>query len=227
VITDSWVRAAIMRSAPRRQKGQVAISSTSRLLSGPLSDVAHRRASPWHRERRRGRRERSRDGPRLPCRAPSGSDHVVRRWPKQEPCVHPTYNSAVSEVTGHVLSYAVHMCTMQAKNRCRQGQPSRCTTHSRCRRRRQLYVCGTPAQPSPVKEEDRSPRRGHWGWAMCRPRCYARLAARPVCAAHGGPDRVAPAGGRGGPLATPGPGYHAKERQAAQTGPGAAATRNF
>ena len=31
-------------------------------------------------------------------------------------------------------------------------------------------------------------------WAMCRPRCYARLAARPVCAAHGGPDRVAPAG---------------------------------
>ncbi len=49
------------------------------------------------------------------CRAPSGSDHVVRRWPQQEPCVHPTDNSAVSEVTGHVLDYTVHMCTIQAK----------------------------------------------------------------------------------------------------------------
>jgi hypothetical protein len=178
----------MMRSAPRRQKGQVAISRSN--------------------TRRSSLAQLQRGGPVLascpstPCWRGVG---VIA--PRRLLCgakqPH-TANSAVSEVTGHVLGYTVHMRTMQAKNRCRQGQPSRCTTRSRCRRRRQLYVCGTPAKPSPAKEEDRSPRRGHWGWARCRPRCYAWLAARPVCAAHGGPDRVTPAGGRGG---APGSGW--------------------
>ncbi len=45
------------------------------------------------------------------------------------------------------------------KNRRGQGQPSRCTTRSRFRRRRPLQSCGTPSQPSPATGEDCGTRR--------------------------------------------------------------------
>ena len=45
-------------------------------------------------------------------RARSGSDRVVRRWQQQVPYVHPTYNIEVRDVTGRVIDYTIHMCSI-------------------------------------------------------------------------------------------------------------------
>ena len=69
--------------------------------------------------------------------------------------------------------------------------------------------------------EGGTPRPARVGGGICtlleeaaRQRRGARLAARPVCAAGGGPVHAAPAGAAG-PLAAAGAGSHAQGRQAA------------
>jgi len=47
------------------------------------------------------------------------SGHERELLQPQEPCVHPTHNIKVMDVTGNVIDYTVHMCTIQENNPAR------------------------------------------------------------------------------------------------------------
>jgi hypothetical protein len=137
--------------------------------------------------------------------------HTLSAWCRRDRAA----QAAVQRQTAPILHQMDARKRYQRHQLLQEFQRCKCNAGRLVRARfceRVHSVGGSPAQPSPAKE-DCSPHRGHWGWAMCRPRCYARLhhgqSARHMADQTASRQQA----GEAAPLAA--------------AGPGAVATKNF